>query len=117
MALAHGVMQHHDKWHMLAREAYKNDLQPMYPAGIVLTLLHESSMSLANIDLEQSLLSYQADAPTQNSWRGEVKTLLALSAPVTVQLSSQYAIHVISQSFIGHRGATSLAAAAIGHTV
>lgn len=74
----------------------------------------------ANSDLQQALLTPAPNVVThslQINVRDEVKALLTLSAPVTVQLSSQYAIHVISQSFVGHQGPASLTAAAIGHTV
>lgn len=74
-------------------------------------------MSTSNTDLQQILLTCEAEPAAPATTKGEVKALLALSAPVTLQLSSQYAIHVISESFIGHQGATSLTAAAIGHTV
>lgn len=47
----------------------------------------------------------------------ELKALLKLSAPLMVQLSSQYAIIIINQYFIGHLGPAPLAAAAIGNTV
>ena len=47
----------------------------------------------------------------------ELRGLLLLSAPVMVQLSGQYAVTVVNQYFIGHRGAGPLAAAAIGNTV
>lgn len=47
----------------------------------------------------------------------ELKSLARLSAPVIVQLTAQYAISVVNQYFIGHLGATPLAAAAIGNTV
>ena len=49
--------------------------------------------------------------------RVELKSLARLSAPVIVQLTAQYAISVVNQYFIGHLGATPLAAAAIGNTV
>ena len=47
----------------------------------------------------------------------ELKALLKLSAPLMVQLSSQYAIIIVNQYFIGHLGPAPLAAAAIGNTV
>lgn len=47
----------------------------------------------------------------------ELRGLLSLSAPVMVQLSAQYAVTVVNQYFIGHQGASPLAAAAIGNTV
>ncbi|DBB01927.1 TPA: hypothetical protein ACH3X1_000519 [Trebouxia sp. C0004] len=46
----------------------------------------------------------------------ELKALLKLSAPLMVQLSSQYAIIIVNQYFIGHLGPAPLAAAAIGNT-
>ncbi|KAL3161013.1 hypothetical protein ABBQ38_009396 [Trebouxia sp. C0009 RCD-2024] len=46
----------------------------------------------------------------------ELRGLLSLSAPVMVQLSAQYAVTVVNQYFIGHQGASPLAAAAIGNT-
>lgn len=49
--------------------------------------------------------------------RLELRGLLSLSAPVMVQLSAQYAVTVVNQYFIGHQGASPLAAAAIGNTV
>lgn len=47
----------------------------------------------------------------------ELRGLLSLSAPVMVQLSAQYGVTVVNQYFIGHQGASPLAAAAIGNTV
>ncbi len=47
----------------------------------------------------------------------ELKALLKMSAPLMVQLSSQYAIIIVNQYFIGHLGPAPLAAAAIGNTV
>ena len=47
----------------------------------------------------------------------ELKALSLLSAPVIVQLTALYAISTVNQYFIGHLGAASLAAAAIGNTV
>lgn len=57
------------------------------------------------------------EASTPATFTHELKGLLALSAPVMVQLSAQYAVTVTNQYFIGHQGASPLAAAAIGNTV
>lgn len=83
---------------------------------------------MSDTALQQSLLPTDIGAPAhtpsngprsevQANTRTEVQALLTLSAPVTAQLASQYAIQVISQSYVGHQGAASLTAAAIGHTV
>ena len=74
------------------------------------------------VSLQENLLGSQ-DAPhgedkaSAEHTKIELKALLRLSAPLMVQLASQYAIILINQYFIGHLGPAQLAAAAIGNTV
>ena len=71
--------------------------------------------------LEESLLDPPSDALENETAPAnvklELKALSLLSAPVIVQLGALYAIIVVNQYFIGHLGASPLAAAAIGNTV
>ena len=72
-------------------------------------------------DLQESLLGDDradtGDEVSAKTTKVELKALLKLSAPLMVQLSSQYAIIIVNQYFIGHLGPAPLAAAAIGNTV
>ena len=75
----------------------------------------------ADQSLEESLLGDESSGVggevSTETTKLELKALLKLSAPLMVQLSSQYAIIIVNQYFIGHLGPAPLAAAAIGNTV
>ncbi|KAL0044593.1 hypothetical protein WJX82_001696 [Trebouxia sp. C0006] len=74
----------------------------------------------ADETLQESLLGDDradtGDEVSAETTKVELKALLKLSAPLMVQLSSQYAIIIVNQYFIGHLGPAPLAAAAIGNT-
>ena len=80
---------------------------------------HEDAADRA---LQDSLLGdgrdeHAEDEISAETTKLELKALLKLSAPLMVQLSSQYAIIIVNQYFIGHLGPAPLAASAIGNTV
>ena len=83
--------------------------------------MHSQVPEDAELILRERLLdedpAIRDDKGSPATFQHELRGLLALSAPVMVQLSAQYAVTVTNQYFIGHQGASPLAAAAIGNTV
>lgn len=83
--------------------------------------MHSQVPEDAELILRERLLdedpAIRDEASSPATFTHELRGLLALSAPVMVQLSAQYAVTVTNQYFIGHQGASPLAAAAIGNTV
>ena len=83
--------------------------------------MHSHVPEDAELILRERLLdedpAVRDEASSPATFTHELRGLLALSAPVMVQLSAQYAVTVTNQYFIGHQGASPLAAAAIGNTV
>lgn len=83
--------------------------------------MHSQVPEDAELILRERLLdadpAVRDDADSPATVQHELRGLLALSAPVMMQLSAQYAVTVTNQYFIGHQGASPLAAAAIGNTV
>ena len=82
----------------------------------------EDRVEPVDVSLQESLLGendrpHGEDKVSPETTKIELKALLKLSAPLMVQLASQYAIILINQYFIGHLGPAELAAAAIGNTV
>lgn len=81
----------------------------------------EERVDAVDQSLQESLLGDECandgDEVSAETTKIELKALLKLSAPLMVQLSSQYAIIIVNQYFIGHLGPAPLAAAAIGNTV
>lgn len=83
--------------------------------------MHSQVAEDAELILRERLLdadpAERDDASPPAQFAHELRGLLALSAPVMVQLSAQYAVTLTNQYYIGHQGASPLAAAAIGDTV
>lgn len=83
--------------------------------------MHSQVAEDAELILRERLLDVDSaerdDASPPATFAHELRGLLALSAPVMVQLSAQYAVTVTNQYYVGHQGASPLAAAAIGNTV